>query len=380
MPEARLPAAVESQLMAPGRDWETAMPSSAAETPPIGVVIVTYRAAAFIAECLESLIGTGYPDLRIVVVDNASPDGTVDAVRGWATGAVPFAPTAEWPFPEHGTTPKPIDFDERGPDAVGQAPTAAVTLQHSGGNLGFAGGVNVGLRALLKDPEVDCFWVLNPDAVVPAATPPALVRRAHAMGRFAVIGGRIVYLDRPDCIQSDGGRLHPLSHTGVSINILQDARTCPMPESVQLDYINGVSMFASREFLGVAGLMDERYFLYCEEIDWQLRRGDLPLGLEPEALILHRAGASIGSGNVTSGPSLLATYFMGRSVQRFVWRFAPFKLPGAYAICYWKLWRHWGFGWAQFVALFRGLHGFGPPESVRASLPGIVWRKIFERE
>ena len=54
------------------------------DTPRLGVVIVTYNAADFVAECLESLLATNYPNLRIVVVDNASPDNTFDSITNWA--------------------------------------------------------------------------------------------------------------------------------------------------------------------------------------------------------------------------------------------------------------------------------------------------------
>ena len=85
----------------------------ATPTPPIGVVIVTYMAEAFIAECLESLTASRYPNLRIVVVDNASPDGTASAVRAWADGSAPFEPGPDWPLRSRNATEKPRTFAER---------------------------------------------------------------------------------------------------------------------------------------------------------------------------------------------------------------------------------------------------------------------------
>lgn len=75
----------------------------------------------------------------------------------------------------------------------------------------------------------------------------------------------------------------------------------PVPAEDPVDYIPGVSMLVHRSFLEAAGPMDESYLLYFEGIDWQLRRGDLPFGLEPRALVLHREGASVGSGGWQRG-------------------------------------------------------------------------------
>ncbi|MEM7423707.1 MAG: glycosyltransferase, partial [Pseudomonadota bacterium] len=57
-----------------------------AELPNITVVIVTYRSSDVISDCLTSLIASAHPRLRIVVVDNASPDDTVTRINIWADG------------------------------------------------------------------------------------------------------------------------------------------------------------------------------------------------------------------------------------------------------------------------------------------------------
>lgn len=353
-------------------------PTPSPTRPVVGVVVVAYNGQDFIADCLESLSSADYEELRVVVVDNQSPDGTVDAVRDWASGAKPFDVGGDWPFQGYSPSPKPVSFEEYAADDPGRRVKADFTLIHSGANLGFAAGVNVGLRALLDEPDVKYYWILNPDTAVDPGAPAAFVRRAESMGRFAVIGGRVVYYDDPGRIQTDAGRLHPYAHTAVGVNIHKNADACAMPPVESVDYIAGVSMFASREFIDRAGLMDEGWFVYFEEIEWQLRRGDLPYGLEPEARILHRAGASIDAGGAKRSTAPFAVYFMCRNVMRFVWDQAPWKLPFAYALAYWKLVRHQGCGWPQFTALFRGLHQMGPPDCVRKKLPDAVWERILK--
>jgi len=345
--------------------------------PAIGVVVVTYGAEDFIADCLHSLAASAYPDLRIVVVDNASPDATPAAVRAWARGDRPFRPRADWPLPPPAPLTGALPFAEQGPGAAAPA-TAGVTLVCMEANRGFAGGVNAGLRLLAGDPGLGLFWVLNPDTVVAPETPFALARRAREMGRFAVIGGRVLYLEAPERVQSDGGRLHRLAASAVGVNFGAPA-TAALPDAAGLDYIPGMSMLASREFLDRAGMLDEGWFLYFEEIDWQLRRGDLALGLAPGAVVYHRAGASIGSGRPGERAGAFALYFACRNLMRFARRRGLWHLPFAYAISWIKLVRHFGAARPLAVATFRGLHGLGPPRAVRARLPEEVWARVLRR-
>lgn len=341
-------------------------------TPPgqrIGVVVPTYRAADYIAGCLESLVASGH-DLRIVVVDNASPDRTDQAVLDWASGRVPFAPPADWPLPPAMPVAKPLSL---GLAEDPQAAEAVVTLLRSPVNGGFAHAVNAGLRLLMQDDSIAWFWVLNPDTVVEPQTPAALARKAASMERFAVIGSRALYYANPARIQADAGCLHPLAFTGVSLNQGALAAETAMPDPATVQYIPGVSMLVSRAFIAEAGLMDERYFLYYEEIDWQLRRGSLPLAFEPEARVLHRAGASIGSGSVDRAASPLSVYFMCRNLLPFVARWSPWRLPFAYAMAWAKLVRHWRGSPERLEAFLRGLHGFAPPSALRRQLPPEAW-------
>ena len=89
-------------------------------------------------------------------------------------------------------------------------------------------------------------------------------------------------------------------------------------------------MFAGRAWLDEVGLMPEDYFLYFEEVDWCLRRGDLPLAWVPDAAVHHRIGGSIGSQGwkLDARPSELASYWMFRNRIRFVRRWFPLSLPG----------------------------------------------------
>lgn len=345
-------------------------------TAVIGVVIVSFNAQDYIAPCLESLFASGYPGLRVVVVDNASQDEAVGAIRSWADGSRPFVAEPDSPLPPGPAITKPVALDERTrPDGM-RPITAPLTLIHAGENLGFAGGVNIGLERLLATGDVEYLWVLNPDTLVAPETPRALADAAARMGRFSVIGGRTMYFSPADRIYSDGGQLHPIASTPISININRTEAESAMPAAADLDYIHGVSMFVSRAFCERAGLMDERWFLYYEEIDWQFRRGDLPLGLCPQARIYHRVGAAIGTGGFNRMASPFSAYFNFRNLLPFVRRWRPLRLPLTYAMAYAKIMRHFRSAPDQRAAALRGLHGMGPPPGVRQRLAAPIWAKI----
>lgn len=335
---------------------------------------MSFCSGKFIADCLESLLSAGYPRIKVVVVENDSPDDSASVIADWA-GATDPVLRDDWPYDDTRRAARPLDFAEYGPGEASGGSLSTVTLIHTGANLGFAGGSNVGLRALLADPEIELFWNLNPDTVVESGTPYRLAKAARDAGDFALLGGRIVYFAEPERIQLDGGILAALTAAPGSISYDAPADTTPAPVPGSIDFVSGASMVASRAFVEKAGLMDESYFLYYEEIDWQLRRGDLPIVYVPGAVVRHHAGATIGSGGLNK-PSPFSVYFTNLNLLRFTRRWFPLKLPFAYLFAWLRMLRRLDGSQAQFAAFLAGLHHRAPPASVRNRLPEEIWSTV----
>ena len=329
--------------------------------PLIGVVIVTYDAADFIADCLASLLESDYPALDVVVVDNASRDGTVETVRQWFQDQSLLSRTA-------GERPETWQTADVG--------GTAFTLIESAANLGFAGGVNSGLSFLLEKKTADLYWILNPDTVVDPAAPGALAARSRERDDWAIIGTRILYHARPGCVHTDGGIYRRWMGFAKSANLGLKAADCQPPEDAALDYVSGASMLVSNAFLDKAGLMDERWFLYFEEIDWAFRRGKLTLSIASDAVVHHRAGASIGSGSGRRVDSPFSVYFMYRNRIRFAWRWTPWFIASVYGWSWAMLIRRYWRYPQQLIAGLWGMHGVGPPPSVRRRLPASDWQLV----
>ena len=292
----------------------------------LGVVVVTFNSADVILDCLESLLSAKGVKLHLTIVDNASTDATITVLRDWAAGRVAYTPPSELPFTVH-PCPKPVALYTPA-DAL---PTSGyrIVLLETGINGGFAAGVNAGLAHLATNPGIDRFWILNPDSVTPADTPRAFAEEPAA--EFSLMGGRLIYLEGNDQIQLDGGTIN--SRTGVTGNLNQYALhpATPAPSPTQMHFITGASMVASRAFYEAVGPMMEDYFLYYEEVDWALRRGDLPLAYCAGGIVYHRAGTAIGSATLKRPASPFSLYFKHRARLLFMRRHFPRNLPFAYA-------------------------------------------------
>lgn len=347
--------------------------------PVLGVVVVAFRSGDVILDCLESLLGsTGAARLRIVVVDNASPDNTVQVIRDWASGAVAYEAPDAVPFTIP-TAAKPLALVETTPGSGELAPEGGVTLVHAGLNGGFAAGVNRGIEALEDGaPEAEDIWVLNPDGIAAPDAAAAFARAAARMPGYGLMGGRLCYTGKAPIVQLDGGTID--RKTGTTGNVNQGARgdQTPYPTPDQMDFITGASMLTSKAFRARAGAMPEHYFLYYEEVDWALMRGDLPLGVAEGALVYHYAGTAIGSPKLGELASPFSLYFKHRNRMWFVRKHFPKARLTAWAYGMAKigqmlLKRAWPEAWATFAAI----HGMAPPRSVAQKLSPDAGRIAF---
>lgn len=333
------------------------------------VIVLTYRGADIAIECLWSVLESSYPDFRIIVLDNASPDGTYARIKEWAGGASPL-PIADSPIGAKANAKGPLDYAERRPDEAPHdtASLPAVTLVQTGANLGYAGGNNVALKWLQQLTDWDYAWILNPDTVIARDAMSALAKKCASDPSLGVVGARITFYDRPEIIQQWGGAEHrPLRGTGRLLGLGHSAAESVDEARIEteMDFVSGAAMFLTPEFLCRAGTMDEDYFLYFEEADWCRRRGDLRLGYAHEAQVYHRLGSSIGSSNSYRKMSPLSISWSLRNRFRFARKFYPRALPVIYLTSYIDIARMlsqgaFGNAWLEFK-LLNGIMPFPEP-------------------
>jgi hypothetical protein len=112
-----------------------------------------------------------------------------------------------------------------------------------------------------------------------------------------------------------GGRWRRLIARGLSIGYGEPANAPADAAAIErrLHWVSGAALYATREFVETVGVMDERYFLYCEDVDWALRRGQFRLGYAHDAIVRHAHGATIGSASVAHLRSNLSVYLTERN-------------------------------------------------------------------
>lgn len=331
----------------PAPDCATA-PLCTGDSPLMGVAITAFRSEPVICACLDSLLASRAEIARVVITDNASNDATCAVIRDWAKANNVSLSEAEAP--------------------LHQAPETWLTLLHAPVNGGFAYATNRALEALLADPAINLFWVLNPDCIILQDTA-AKYREAGRDQNFSLMGGRTLFEGHSGKVQTDGGRVSRWTGVCESVNWGVPSESATFPEAASLDFITGANCVASRRFLEEVGLMEEDYFLYYEEVDWAFRRSHLPLRLVPEAQIKHHGGTAIGTGSVGRRPSPFANYFNYRNRMRFLRRYSPGALPIAMAYASAKAAQLAGRGaFDEAWALVAGMLGMTPPRKVREAL------------
>ncbi|MEZ5285273.1 MAG: glycosyltransferase family 2 protein [Vicinamibacterales bacterium] len=240
------------------------MPASPAS---IAIVIVTYNSRTEIGNCLDSLIGRRSPhDTRIVVVDNASTDGTAAFVR------------ERW---------------------------ADVHVVDAGANVGFARANNLGIAATTSDLVL----LLNPDTVVPDGAIQTLASALAAHPDAAIAGPRLVD-DRHLPELSFGPPISPWGELRQKLLLALYGRGLGSAvryvnrrtrEAGPRAWVSGACLLARRADLDAVGGLDERFFLYTEDVDLcaSMRARGRQVIFVPEAEVLHLRGRSAGRNPLT---------------------------------------------------------------------------------
>lgn len=244
------------------------------QPPAVAIIIVNYKGREDTLECLESLRGLTYPNFRTYLVDQASNDGTPQAVR------------------------------ERFPEVV---------VIENPANDGFAGGNNRGIEAALKEGPAYLFLLNNDTTVAPNLLEP-LVELAESDPAIGVVGPLMLYFSDPEVIWSAGGRM---SAKGESTQRDQGTLAAAMPsEPREADFIVGCGLMVRRSVLEKVGLMDEAYFLYYEETDLcaRIRKAGYRILTQPASRLWHKVSRSTGP------ESDLTYYYMRRNHLLFMRR------------------------------------------------------------
>jgi GT2 family glycosyltransferase len=218
--------------------------------PTVSIIVLNYNSRDDTLACLRSLEHLTYLYVEVIVVDNGSTDGTVEAVR------------------------------EQFPD---------VTLMPTGANLGFTGGNNVAIRYALNK-GADYIMLLNNDTIV---APDMIDRMLNALERdpsLGVVGPLIYYYDQPEVVWSAGGSIDWQRGMTRMAGIGEEDKGQFGENARAVDFVSGCALLARRAVWERVGLLDDQFFMYYEEIEWCVRvnRAGFKIAHVPTAMIWHK--------------------------------------------------------------------------------------------
>jgi len=264
------------------------------------IVIVNFRVASLVVDCLRS-ISLQLPqipsDVRVVVVENGSGDDSADVIakamaeEGWG---------------------------------------AWCELVVSRRNLGFTGGNNLPIAAALQSAAPpDYVLLLNPDTVVRQGALNALLEFMAENPQVGIAGSR---LEDPDGtpqrsafrFKSPLGEFESLARIGPITRLLKDHVVAPpvVDHPIETDWVAGASMMVRRQVFLDAGLLDEGYFTYYDDIDFCLmaKRKGWSTWYVPKSRVVHLVGQSTG---VNAVPRRLPAYMLEARLRFFLKNYSP---------------------------------------------------------
>jgi GT2 family glycosyltransferase len=230
--------------------------------PSLSIVIVTYNVQSEVLACLRSIAADeGIAPAEVVVVDNASEDGTPEAVRTSGMG---------------------------------------VRVIDAGGNLGFSRANNLGIRATSGEYVL----LLNPDTVVSPGAIPGLVRALTRHPGAAAAGPRLI--DATGRAELSFGRgTGPLGELRQKVTgglyrhrfpVVRNVVERQTREPGARAWVSGACVLLRRTDLEAVGLLDERFFMYMEDVDLcaSLTTRGREILFVPDAEVVHFRGRSAG--------------------------------------------------------------------------------------
>ncbi len=256
---------------------------SSSRDPRILAIIVNWNKREYLRNLLLSLRKLGGTGFDILVVDNASNDGSPDMIRE--------------EFPE-------------------------CQLHETGENLGGTGGFNAGMVwGLESETDYDFFWLMDNDIVVHEGALDALLDAMQSDRGIAIAGSTILVLGQNQLVQEIGAHVE-WRGCGLRRNGEGKRDAIPTTPILEADYAAACSLLARVQAVREVGIWDPCYFVFWDDVDWgvRFRRAGWRVVGVTGSVVEHEH-----FDNRRSQQSHVAAYLVHRNALYFFWRFSPPK-------------------------------------------------------
>lgn len=267
----------------------------------IAIIVLNWNNWQITLKCLESLSNLQLSNtlsIIIIICDNGSTDNSVIEISNWLH--TPNLSTS---------ANNSISF---------------ILLQNTT-NLGYAAGMNIGIKYALKNLHLTFVWLLNNDTHVTTDSLINLIFCANTQPNIAIWGSTICEYTTPLIVKSAGGCnynywLTTYHSLGYRMKLPQ---VMTWKKNPHLDYIDGSSWLIRREALDTVGLLNEDYFLYFEELDYayRIRKHGWQLKWCRNSIVYHHGGQSVQQLETTLNPRYTASYHADLSAFKFTWHY-----------------------------------------------------------
>lgn len=223
--------------------------------PLVYIILVNYNGYKDTTECVNSLKKINYSNYKIIIVDNASFDNSVEILKKKLSDC---------------------------------------KIIESKKNLGFAGGNNLGIKYALGN-KADYILLLNNDTLVESNFLNNMINSFNVDNRIGLVGCKIMYYTQKNIIWYGGGYIDWFRFIGAHYGMKQiDKGQCNVEK--EIDFMTGCCMLIKREVFEKIRLLTEDYFMYFEDVDFCVKVKDAgyKIWYNPKAIIYHKVGLSSG--------------------------------------------------------------------------------------
>lgn len=268
--------------------------------PLVYVVILNFNGFKDTNECIFSVLKATYVNIRIIVIDNLSTDGSIGSITSF--------------FNENNllyTHFKSLDEAFNCPSNNNK-----ITLIEAGENKGYGHGNNVGIKFALKN-KADYIAVLNNDTLVDSDFIEPLVKACQEDENIGIASGMIYFYPEVNRIWYAGGSYSKITMTTKHFNY---NLICPKEkESLDVSFVSGCFWFIPASVFDAVGLINENYFMYVEDVEFCHRALSAGFKLKyiSDSVIYHKVGASSGRN------SEFSVYWTSKNTIRFIFECLP---------------------------------------------------------
>lgn len=223
--------------------------------PLVYIILVNYNGYSDTIECVDSLRKIRYENYKIIIVDNASTDKSLNKLNDLLKDCI---------------------------------------IIESQKNLGFAGGNNLGIKYAVKK-KANYILLLNNDTLVEPNFLEEMLNSFYKDKNIGAVGCKIMYYPKKNIIWYGGGKIDWFKFTGVHFG-MREVDKGQYNEEKDINFMTGCCMLIKKEVFEKVGLLRQDYFMYLEDVDFcvKLKNNKYKIWYNPKAKIYHKVGLSSG--------------------------------------------------------------------------------------